>query len=218
MNGFKLLQLQAFYWVAELGSFHAAARHLNKTQPGVSIQVQQLERTLGVQLFDRTTRRIRLTNKGRALRLHAESMLAIADEIRRDIGNARSLEGVVSIGAVETVALTWLPELIFRLERAYPDLAVELLVDSSLRLFEHLQDRKVDLAFVVGSMVDARLRFEPLCEVDLAWTASTKLNLPCEPLSPEQLATWPIISHSRATTHYRTSSSGFGQHRPSPSV
>ena len=56
-----LRQLEAFYWIARLGSFHAAARHLHVAQPSVSARVRELERHLGVPLFERSGRGLRPT-------------------------------------------------------------------------------------------------------------------------------------------------------------
>ena len=199
MEGLSLSKLEAFFWVAELGSFGAAAKHLNKTQPGISVRVRELERTLGVQLLDRSTRRVRMTAKGRELLGHARSMLAIAREVRGNIGDQESITGVVGVGAADTVALTWLPELVSRIDQDYPELVIELLVDSSFHLYEQLIERKIDLAFLVGPTHVARIHTELLGVVNVAWMVSPKLDLPPEPLTPEILARWPIISHTRSS-------------------
>ena len=60
-------QLETFFWTVTLGSFSAAAEKLYATQSAVSMRVRELERTLGVELFDRTHRTARLTPKGREL-------------------------------------------------------------------------------------------------------------------------------------------------------
>jgi DNA-binding transcriptional LysR family regulator len=60
-------QIETFYWVVRLGSFRAAADRLSTTQSTVSMRVMQLEKDIGMALFDRTRRNARLTQKGRAL-------------------------------------------------------------------------------------------------------------------------------------------------------
>ena len=78
-----LAQIETFYWIARLGSFHAAARQLCVTQPSVSGRIRELERELGCALFDRTGGRARLTETGKAIRQQAETMLSLARGISR---------------------------------------------------------------------------------------------------------------------------------------
>ena len=73
----RLEQIEAFFWVARLGSFHAAARHLRLAQPSVSARMRELERHLGAPLFDRTGRAARLTPKGRELLGYAQQILSL---------------------------------------------------------------------------------------------------------------------------------------------
>jgi DNA-binding transcriptional LysR family regulator len=61
----NLRQVETFYWAAKLGSFSAAAERMNATQSTVSMRIQEIERDLGVALFDRVQRTARLTPKGR---------------------------------------------------------------------------------------------------------------------------------------------------------
>ncbi len=73
----EIKQLEAFYWIARLGSFAAAARKLHTTQPAISMRIRQLESDLGTQLFDTSRRTAQLTPKGRDLVDHAASMLTL---------------------------------------------------------------------------------------------------------------------------------------------
>src|SRR5438552_2771515 len=136
----NLKQLETFSWVARLGSFQAAASRLNATQPAISIRVRELERLLGVELFDRTARGARLTLKGRELLDQAERLLAAAAEVQYRIADKATIRGVVRLGVVDVVALTWLPQFIFRLERVYPGIRVDLVVDGTFHLRDLIQE------------------------------------------------------------------------------
>src|SRR5947208_10984031 len=122
MNRPTLKQLEAFYWAASVGNFQSAASRLNTTQPAISNRIQELERVLGVELFDRSTRTARLTPKGRQLLDYADRMLRLNAELQDRIGEKRVLGGIVRLGVVDAVALTWLPDLIFRLNDTYEGL------------------------------------------------------------------------------------------------
>lgn len=77
----RLRQLRAFCCAAELGSISRAAERLELTQPSVSLQIQSLERELGVILFERKGPRIRLTSEGQALHAMAQTMVANIDDL-----------------------------------------------------------------------------------------------------------------------------------------
>ena len=75
-----LRQIEAFYWTAKLGSVHAAAEHLNFSQPAVSARIKELESTLNVELFTRRNQRMQLTPEGRDAITQAERLLGAAQD------------------------------------------------------------------------------------------------------------------------------------------
>src|SRR4051794_32461149 len=103
MDSLNLRQVETFYWVVKLGSFQAAADHLHTTQPGVSARVRQLERTLGVDLFDRSARSARLTARGRDLVEYATSLLVLSREIKQRVADKAALTGLVRLGVADTI-------------------------------------------------------------------------------------------------------------------
>src|SRR5262245_8920169 len=80
MRNLNLDQLQALTKVIELGSFSAAARSLNLTQPAISLQIRELEQRLGVMLVERVGKRAHATAAGRDLIQHAQRLLREAEE------------------------------------------------------------------------------------------------------------------------------------------
>src|SRR5262245_4496229 len=75
-----LKQLQTFYWVCHLGSFIAAAERLHTTQSTISMRIHDLERSFGVELFDRSMRAIRPTAKGAELLVYVERLMKLTAE------------------------------------------------------------------------------------------------------------------------------------------
>ena len=132
----NLKRLETFYWVTRLGSFSAAAARLNTTQPAVSARIRQLERSLGVTLFEGNTRNMRLTFHGRELVHQAGEIVVRMADIYGSLGASKELTGTVRIGAIDTVALTWLPRLVAMVGIRYPGIKVELLVALSVDLRE----------------------------------------------------------------------------------
>ena len=188
-------QLEAFYWVARLGSFRAAARQLNLTQPAVSLRVRELERELDTRLFDRSGYRPRLTQRAAAVLRQTERMLSLADEIREQSRAEEPLRGLLRIGAADSFALTCLPQLLRQLERQYPDLKVEVTVAFSHSLDALLGRRELDVAFLSQPHISGPVIGETLGNIELAWVASPKLALPNRPLRPADLTESQIITN-----------------------
>lgn len=122
-----IVDLETFSAVAGLGSFSAAARQLNITQPSVSSRIRRLEASLGTQLLVRTTRRVELTGRGTLLRTEAERTLAglraLVEGFRLDAAIARSR---VVVAATQMVAATMLPHVLRSHRERYPDVDVQL--------------------------------------------------------------------------------------------
>src|SRR3954452_4022506 len=94
-------QLAAFSEVVERRSFSQAAERLGVTQPAVSLQVRALEKRLGVQLLDRSGRRVEPTEAGLRLYRMAQRLLALEDQLLEELNGAdvSELSGTLEIGA-----------------------------------------------------------------------------------------------------------------------
>lgn len=199
----ELRGIETFYWIATLGSFRAASEKMHTSQPAVSQRISQLEQGLGVSLFDRDKRGIRLTAKGQALLAHAERMLQMKHDMLLVARAQNVISGRLCIGVAETIVQTWLPALLERVHTTFPDLVLEIEVDTTPVLRSHLLARQIDLAFLLGPLSEPNVENLPLCRYPLAWVASTGLQLGEEPLSLEAVAAWPIITYPSSTKPYQ---------------
>jgi DNA-binding transcriptional LysR family regulator len=189
----NLKQLETFLTIARLGSFRAAAERLNSTQSTISARIQELEEALGVQLFDRSTRRPYLTTKGRELIAYAEKAVKLIADIRVKIGAAQEFSGVVRMGLPEIVAVTWLPELVARVRERYPKLVLQLEVGLNPDLISRLSGGESDIAIVAGTGEGLPFKSRYLGSVQFAWMASKALDLPQKIWSAQDLAQMPLI-------------------------
>lgn len=135
-----------FAKVAEEGSFAAAATVMGVSVATVSRAVTRLEERLGGRLFNRTSRRLALTDYGRALAERAAKIYSDAEEVE-DLGRATSSRprGLVKLTAPLSFGVQWVAPLLPEFFRSYPDISVDL----------HLTDAHVDL---IGEGFDAALR------------------------------------------------------------
>ena len=125
---FDLNDLQAFRAVAQLSSFRRAAESIHISQPALSRRIDKLEEALGVKLFERSTRRVALTNVGRAFARDAERILDDLDNALLGIRDvASSSLGHVTIACVPSAAYYFMPQVISRYHRAFPRIRISVL-------------------------------------------------------------------------------------------
>ena len=198
----SLAQLEAFYWIARLGSFHAAARHLHITQPTVSARIAELERLLGARLFQRDRQRAELTARGRGMVDAVDRMLRLSDDIAQQGASNRSLRGLLRLGAAESVALLALPQLMPRLVADYPDLKVALTLDVSSELSRKLNAGELDMAILTDPRVNDAISVEQVGRIELAWMASSRFKLPRREIRPADLRMLPIYTMPSPSTIY----------------
>lgn len=146
---FSLRQLQYVIAVADLLSFHRAADECRVSQPSLSVQIAEIERVLGITIFERDPHRVALTAAGRDFVENARAVLraadALADTARRRID---PFTGTLRLGVIPTISPYWLPELTPALQKAYPHLTVIWLEDKTHMLIHALQSGAIDAALL----------------------------------------------------------------------
>jgi len=194
--------LETFVWVANLRSFRGAAEKLHATQPAISMRIAKLEDFLGVRLLERDRRLVAPTQKGQELLGHAERLMRLRAEMIEAIGDRSTMRGIVRLGVSETIVHTWLPELIERVNTAYPNLELEIEVDISPNLRDRLVAKDLSLAFLLGPVSNPNVHSRPLCSFPLAFVASDKIRIAKKAAPLDVIAKWPIITFSRNTQPY----------------
>ena len=206
-----LLQLETFYWIARLGSFHAAARHLRLTQPTISSRIRELEANLAVDLFDRINQRAEITAAGRDILAQTKQILQLTNDLERTLQRRDPMRGLLRLGAVESVALMALPDLLSRLSEAFPELRVELTVDVGTLLSRKLNARHLDLAIVTDPEPNDLVVARKIGSIELGWIASPELSLPRRELVPADLASFQIITNPEPSTLHTIIMEWFGR-------
>lgn len=147
----ELRQLEAFLAVIREGSFTRAAEALNLTQPSLSARIQQLEQSLGCELFRRDKRPIQLTPHGELFADYAERALGIL-QAGRDAVQAKQfgLAGRVTVCSPFSIATYLMPQVVSRFSQTFPDADLYLETGHSDFAFRQLRDGFVDLAFTAA--------------------------------------------------------------------
>src|SRR3954466_5213165 len=200
MADFKALE--TFLWVVTLGSFRSAAQKLNTTQPAISQRIAQLEREMGVKLLQRDRRAASPTPSGRQMMVYAEKLIGLRSEMLAAVGDRSAMRGVLRLGVAETIVHTWLPQLIKRVNQAYPNLSLEIEIDITPNLRARLLAQEIELAFLIGPLTASAVRNRTLCDYPIGFLASPSLGIGKQMLSIQDLAKFPIITFPRKTQPY----------------
>jgi DNA-binding transcriptional LysR family regulator len=144
----EIRQLEHFVTAAEEGHFSRAAERSNIVQSGLSASIRALEGELGTRLFDRTTRRVALTESGLALLPEARRVLAAATAAREAVAGVEGLtRGTLSIGIMQSLVAVRLPALLARFRALHPGVDIRLRQAGTTTLLQEVRDGRLELAF-----------------------------------------------------------------------
>ena len=153
-NGIGFKDMKAFFAIVEEGNISHAAQRLNVAQPALSRQMKRLEEKLSVKLFERGSRRIRLTEAGRVLCNRVEGILGMVDGTVREIIEIGSgAKGSLRIGTIASSGALILPELISEYHKAYPKITFEIMEAEGTRVLELLDNHLIEIA-ITRTQVD----------------------------------------------------------------
>jgi DNA-binding transcriptional LysR family regulator len=189
MTNSNFHQLFVFQTVARLGGFSKAAAELSISQPAVSIQVKELEKTLGASLLSRTRGGVKLTDTGRAVYDYAHRIFALAEEMESAVRDIQGLKtGRLSIGSSTTPGEYILPWAIGRFRHSYPGIDVSLSISNTQSVVDRIVARELDLGMAGAPVETEGLASFPYVTDEIVIIASPGHALLQRPgVSPEDL-------------------------------
>jgi len=194
MDRIAPFHLKTLVTIAQLGTFQAAAERLNMTQPAVSARMRELEAQLGSKLFQRDGRRMTLTARARQLVLEAEPALLRLDQVLINAAAKTYVTGVVRIGTGEIASASCLPQFIQRVQDDFPDVTLEIEVDLTARMLEHLLAGRRDMVFLAGPVAHPAVKTTSIGSLELVWLASSQEPLDRRIDHPRTV--WSLPPHS----------------------
>jgi LysR family transcriptional regulator, hydrogen peroxide-inducible genes activator len=162
----ELEQLRHFVAVAEAENFTRAAEVIGLSQPALSRSVARLEEELGRPLFERQTRKVALSDAGRLLLDRARNILALADDVKAEVGDDGQ-SGKVRVAAIPTVAPYFLPACLRAFHQKYPKAQLIVTEDTTEALLRRVANGEVDVAVVALPITAKYVEVEPLFEEEL---------------------------------------------------
>lgn len=206
----RLKQMRAFCEVVRSGSVTLAAQHLFLSQPSVTLQIQAMERELGVTVFERRGPVLKLTPDGEALYALAEPLVKGIDGLQENFAaqHGKLDSGDLNICAGESTILYILPEAVKRFVAAYPRIRLKIHNETGRDGLKMLRADEIDL--VVGSMLDVPddityqpvVTFDPALITPLDHPLAQHQNVTLEQVSqyglilpPHHLSTWRMVKY-----------------------
>ena len=215
-------QLYIFQTVANHLSFSRAAEALQITQPAVSIQVQELEKFLGITLFHRRPRGLRITESGDAVLAYSQQIFALSSRLIDTVQEMEDLQsGHLLLGASTTPGEYVLPLVVGRFRQVYPGIQVKLVIGNSRTIIQRILDRDMDLG-MVGEHVE---EFSGELEmVDFQEDEIVLVAAPSHPaaglgrLTPEQVVDLGLVAREEGSATRRTAESQFQKLGVTPKI
>jgi DNA-binding transcriptional LysR family regulator len=189
--------LETFVWVARLKSFRLTADKLFTTQASISSRIAVLEGELGVKLFLRDSRGVKLTPEGLKVLDYAERMLDTLQALKQSLETRSSKAGRIRIGVMDTVIHTWLSPLVAQISDHYPLLEIELVADTSLNLCDQLQKGFLDLALQTDLLRQENVRSLELASHPIGWIVASQSIYNRDYADLAELARERIITYSK---------------------
>ncbi|MFZ5642829.1 MAG: selenium metabolism-associated LysR family transcriptional regulator [Bacillota bacterium] len=190
----NIKQLEAFLLIAQLKNFTRAAAQLDMSQPAISFQIKSLEEDLKITLFERTDKKVVLTEAGRLLYPVATQMVRQYNKIKAGIDDLREVKaGHLLLGA-NPVAGEWLlPMVIGAFREQYPAVTVTVQVGGSSHVAQWLKNREVDVGILGMPVKSDEVECRPWVRDNVAVITPPWHPLRGREVSPPDLTSEPII-------------------------
>lgn len=200
----ELYQLRTFLTIADEGTLTRAAEKLFTSQPAISAQIKTLEEELGVRLFDRGARGMKLTREGLALQDKARRIVEAAQDFRHSAEHLReSVSGELVLGLNNRPEVLRIVEVLELLTKAHPELSYDLVNGSSGTLLQAIDDGSISLGFFEGVCEHPRIAWHELEPVELCIAAPAAWAEEFSSPDWKQLETRPWIFVSPACSYFR---------------
>jgi LysR family transcriptional regulator, salicylic acid-responsive activator of bsdBCD len=156
-------QLKYFMAIVEEGQISRAAKRLHMAQPPLSLQLKMLEENLGVQLIERNTKSLRLTEAGHALYQRAEQIVGLVDSTTKEIREFdQGLRGTLGIGSPPGIGHLYMPSRIADFHAQYPDVTFRWREGNTYRVLELLNSHVIEVGIVRLPIDENAYEWKPL--------------------------------------------------------
>jgi len=146
-------RLKTFYVVVNHGGFERPTQSVHLSQPASSMRIRELEKQLGVDLFRRSGRQVRLTDAGKIVADHTARLMITMSDMNRAIDELKGFKrGQLRCGATTTIAVHLLPRVLFQFKKLFPNVEIKVVVEKTAEIEKRIMADALDVGLVSGTM------------------------------------------------------------------
>ena len=195
-------KLTIFYHTAKHLNTTKAAEILRLSQPAISKSIKELEKGLGITLFDREKGRLMLTPAGKYLLEQSEELIERERIITFNLQHMKKeFSGTLHIGASTTLSQYILPEFLARFRETHPYIEINLISGNTYQIEQELLDKNIQLAFIEGVPSQTDIHYIPFLKDEIVLVTSAKNDSP-ESITKEQLKTLKFVVREEGSGTY----------------
>ncbi|WP_350344744.1 LysR family transcriptional regulator [Proteinivorax tanatarense] len=168
----NIQHLKSFYTTVKLNSISKAAKELHLTQPGLSMQIQSLEKQLDSSLLIRSNKGVKLTEAGAIVFDYADSILSMHSNIERDLKNVQTQTKELLLSSCKAVGEYALPCSIYIYKQKYSDVNIDFNINNSVGVIKNLLDRTVNIGIIHGNTPPKNINTEKIASDRLVLVTS----------------------------------------------
>ncbi|RKD29022.1 selenium metabolism-associated LysR family transcriptional regulator [Thermohalobacter berrensis] len=193
----NLQYLKAFFVTVKVNSISKAAKILHLTQPGLSMQIQSLEKELQVNLLKRSNKGVELTEAGKIVFDYANTILSLQENIERDLENLKTEKKQLLIGSCKALGEYALPCSIYVFKQDNKDLDINLEISNTDEVVENLLDRTVNIGLINDKVNNKELKVEKITSDKLLLV--TSLPVVKDKISIDEITKLPLIFREKGS-------------------
>lgn len=198
----QIRALQLFLVTTALGSISKAAVASHISQPALTQQLQKLEYEMGVMLFERSNKGVRLTEEGRVVEKYAERFVSLAENLRDDLAGLKSKRPIVRVAASPVVGVYALPCTMYNVKNTFPGYVFNMTVKPSEETEQAVLNGESDIGFLNGPPQNKELVSAKVYTDKVTLVAST--DFPVKPrLTLDELGEYPLVMHAAKSSLYK---------------
>ena len=199
MDYFDIKLLVSFCKLFEKESFSEAAKELCITQPALSTHISKLEKNLGIQLVQRSTKQIEFTYAGKLFYKKAKKIIKEFNEAKSLIDNIKGIKsGTIDIGASTLPGEYILPSIIKNFKKLYPDIKINIHIKDTFTIIDEIYHGNYDFGIVGSRVNDRYLEFKEILEDEIYFVGLNDKNIP-ETITLKEINTLPIIAREKGS-------------------
>lgn len=187
----NLEYLQSFYITVKCNSISKAAESLHLTQPGLSIQLKNLEKEFGARLLNRSNKGVKLTEEGKVVFNYADTILSIKGNIERDLKDLQKEIPKLIVGSCKSVGEYALPCSIYTFKKFHKELDIQMKVANSHEVIEKLLDHTINIGIIQWESNEKNIATKNIISDELILVGDSSIDK--KTISIEELKNIPLI-------------------------